>query len=147
MPENDTLTATPARIYVLGDGLTVEVDDCTATLWSRGGVVHVLLSRGPGDMVAMEVDLDLLAAGVLGRVDHGRVTVWSCPEQDVVCLGLRATRHAVVELPYGLVVALLAGPTPTRSALDGLVRDEVPARHRHPGPHRPIRPGRFERGG
>jgi hypothetical protein len=101
------MTAVAGQLYELGDGLAVAVTGCTVTMWSRDGVLDLLLSRGAGDTVGLAVGADLVAAGLGGRVDRGAVTVWPCPGDDVLCIGLRGRRHAVVELPYAAVAAAL----------------------------------------
>ena len=110
MPDRSELAAVPARLFVLGDGLTVEVADCAATLWRRGRdapILHLLLSRGAGDMATLAVDADLVAAGLRGRAEDGPVTVW--PEGELVCIGLTGRRHSVLELPSEPVAGLLEG--------------------------------------
>jgi hypothetical protein len=101
------MTAVAGQVFVLGDGLAVAVTGCTVTMWTRGGVLDLLLSRGADDAVGLAVGADLVAAGLGGRVDRGAVTVWPCPSDDVVCIGVRGRRHAVVELPYAAVAAAL----------------------------------------
>ena len=107
------LTAVPGRLFVLGDTLTVDVVDCTVTLWRRGrDVVDLLLSHGVGDTATAALDADLVAAGLRSRSGAGPVVVWPCPEDGVLCIGLRGRRSSVLELPYEPVAALLAGAGP-----------------------------------
>jgi hypothetical protein len=118
MSESSELAAVPARLFVLGDGLSVEVADCAATMWRRGRdapILHLLLSRGAGDLATFAVDADLVAAGLTGRAEDGPVTVW--PEGETVCIGLTGPRHSVLELPFAPVADLVADVQPTsRSA-------------------------------
>jgi Streptomyces sporulation and cell division protein, SsgA len=107
-PDRSELAAVPARVFVLGSGLDVEVADCVATLWRRGRdapILHLLLSRGVGDTVTVAVGADLVAAGLHGRAEDGPVTVW--PEDDLVCIGLPGPSHSVLELPYESVADLV----------------------------------------
>ena len=112
----DELVRLPARAFVLGDGLEVDVFACTATVWhtrTDPGRLHVLLAGDADDTATIAIDLDLLAGGMNARVDRGRVTVWPCWDDEVVCLGLRGQRHAVVELArpaLANVLADVAGP-------------------------------------
>ncbi len=108
------LTAVRGRVFVLGDRLTVEVIDCSVTLWRRGRdpVLDILLSDGADDTVTAALDADLVAAGLRGPAGDGSVLVWPCPEDGVVCIGLRGQRSSVLELPYEPVAALLAGAGP-----------------------------------
>ena len=48
----------------------------------------------------------------------GRVVVWPCPEDEVLCIGLRGRRASVLELPYEPVAALLAGAGPHDAVRD-----------------------------
>jgi len=103
------LAVVPARLFVLGEGLSVEVADCAATLWRRGReapILHALLSRGTGDMATVAVDADLVAAGLRGRVEDGPITVWT--DGEAVCIGLAGRPHSVLELPSEPVAGLLA---------------------------------------
>jgi hypothetical protein len=128
MTEHEPLTAVAAQVFVLGDGLAVAVTGCTVTMWPRGDVLHLLLSRGAEDTVGLAVGADLVAAGLGGRVDRGTVTVWPCPGDDVLCIGLRGRGHAVIELPYAAVaVALASAADRGRGAADG---SPATARHR-----------------
>jgi hypothetical protein len=118
MSDHSELAAVPARLFVLGDGLTVDVADCAATLWRRGQdapILHLLLSRGAGDTATLAVDADLVAAGLRGRAEDGPVTVWT--DGEAVCIGLTGPRHSVLELPSEPVAGLLADAQPaSRSA-------------------------------
>jgi hypothetical protein len=58
------------------------------------------------------LDADLVAAGLHGRVGDAPVVVWPCPEDGVLCIGLRGQRASVLQLPYEPVAALLAGTGP-----------------------------------
>ena len=117
------LTAVPGRLFVLGDQLTVDVVDCSVTLWRHGRdaqVLDLLLSQGGvEDTATAAFDADLIAAGLHGRARAGSVVVWPCPEDGVLCIGLRGRRASVLELPYEPVAALLAGAGP-----HGVVRAE-----------------------
>jgi Streptomyces sporulation and cell division protein, SsgA len=109
------LTAVPGRLFVLGDRLTVDVVDCAVTLWRRGReapVLDLLLSQGTDDTTTATFDADLIAAGLHGQARAGSVVVWPCPEDGVLCIGLRGRRASVLELPYEPVAALLAGAGP-----------------------------------
>ena len=109
------LTAVPGRLFILGDRLTVDIVDCTVTMWRRGEeipVLDLLLSHGADATTAVALDADLVAAGLRGRTTAGRVVVWPCPEDEVLCIGLRGRRASVLELPYEPVAALLAGAGP-----------------------------------
>ena len=109
------LTAVRGRLFVLGDRLTVEVLDCSVTLWRRGRdapVLDLLLSDDAGDTVTAALDADLVAAGLHGPAGDGSVLVWPCLEDGVLCFGLRGQRSSVLELPYEPVAALLAGAGP-----------------------------------
>jgi hypothetical protein len=109
------LTALRGRLFVLGDRLTVEVIDCSVTLWRRGRdarVLDLLLSDGPDNTVTAALDADLVAAGLHGPVGDGALLVWACLEDGVLCIGQRAQRSSVLELPYEPVAALLAGTGP-----------------------------------
>jgi hypothetical protein len=106
------LTAVPGRLFVLGDRLTVDVLDCSVTLWRCGqdaSVLDLLLSHGAGDTTTAAFDADLIAAGLRGRARAGSVVVWPCPEDGVLCIGLRGRRASVLELPYDPVAELFAG--------------------------------------
>lgn len=109
------LTALRGRLFVLGDRLTVEVIDCSVTLWRRGRdapVLDLLLSDGADDTITAALDADLVAEGLRGPAGDGSVLVWPCLEDGVVCIGLRGQRSSVLELPYEPVAALLAGAGP-----------------------------------
>ena len=109
------LTAVPGRVFVLGDRLTVQVIDCSVTLWRRGRdapILDLLLSHGAGDTVTAVFDADLVAAALRGPAGDGSVRVWPCREDGVLCIGLRGQRSSVLELPYEPVAALLAGAGP-----------------------------------
>jgi len=109
------LTAVPGRLFVLGDRLTVDIVDCAVTMWRRGEeipVLDLLLSHGPDDTTAVALDAELVATGLRGRTTAGRVVVWPCPEDEVLCIWLRGRRASVLELPYEPVAALLAGAGP-----------------------------------
>ena len=111
---HDDLIALPARAFVLGDGLEVGVAACTATVWRPRadlGRLYVLLAGDHDDTATIVVDLDLLTDGMSCRVDRGPVTVWPCWAGDVVCIGLRGSRHAVVELPRPALALFLADVT------------------------------------
>ena len=111
MHPHDELVRLPARAFVLGDGLDVDVFGCTATVWHPRadlGRLHVLLAADADDTATIAIDLDLLTGGMNARVDRGRVTVWPCWDDDVVCLGLRGPRHAVVELARPALANFLA---------------------------------------
>jgi hypothetical protein len=102
MHEHDDRITLPARAFVLGEGLDVDVSACTATVWhprADPGRLHVLLAADADDTATVAIDLDLLTGGMNARVDRGPVTVWPCWDDDVICLGLRGPHHAVVELP------------------------------------------------
>jgi hypothetical protein len=120
MHPHDDLLRLPARAFVLGDGLDVDVFGCTATVWHPRadlGRLHVLLAADADDTATIAIDLDLLTGGMNARVDRGRVTVWPCWDDDVVCLGLRGTQHAVVELPRPALANFLADAGGTANLL------------------------------
>ena len=109
------LIAVPGRVFVLGDRLTVQVIDCSVTLWRRGRdapVLDLLLSDDAGDTVTAALDADLVAAGLHGPVGDGALLVWPCREDGVLCIGMRGQRSSVLELPYEAVAALFAGAGP-----------------------------------
>jgi hypothetical protein len=109
------LTAVRGRVFVLGDRLTVDVIDCSVTLWRRGRdapVLDLLLSHGAGDTVTVAFDADLVAEGMRGPVGDGSLLVWPCLEDGVLCIGMRGQRSSVLELPYEAVAALFAGAGP-----------------------------------
>jgi hypothetical protein len=111
MYPHDDLVALPARTFVLGEGLDVGMCACTATVWHTPadlGRLHVLLATDADDIATIAIDLDLLTGGMSARVDRGPVTVWPCWDDDVVCLGLRGSHHAVVELPRPALATFLA---------------------------------------
>jgi Streptomyces sporulation and cell division protein, SsgA len=116
VPPHDELVRLPARAFVLGDDLDVDVFACTATVWhprTDPGRLHLLLAGDADDTATIAIDLDLLTGGMNARVDRGRVTVWPCWDDEVVCLGLRGPRHAVVEFARPAladVLADVAGP-------------------------------------
>ena len=110
------LTAVPGRLFILGDRLTVQVIDCTVTLWRRAPgrprSSTCLLSHGAGTR-SRRLRRRLVAARAArsGTAD-GSVRVWPCREDEVLCIGLRGRRASVLELPYEPVAALLAGAGP-----------------------------------
>jgi len=107
MQPHDDLVVLPARTFVLGEGLDVGVSACTATVWRPPADperLHLLLAWDVDNTTTIAIDLDLLADGMSACVDRGPVTVWPCRDDDVVCIGLRGSLRAVVELP-GLAVA------------------------------------------
>jgi Streptomyces sporulation and cell division protein, SsgA len=111
------LTAVPGRLFVLGDQLSVDVIDCAVTMWRRGReapVLDLLLSHGAGDTTTAAFDADLVAAGLRGRAGGGPVVVWPCPEDGVLCIGLRGKLASVLELPYEPVAELFADAGPVR---------------------------------
>jgi hypothetical protein len=114
MQPHDDLVALPARTFVLGEGLDVGVSACTATVWHRFADLerlHVLLATDVDGTAAFAIDLDLLTGGMSACVDRGPVTVWPCWEDDVVCIGLRGSLRAVVELPRPALALFLADVT------------------------------------
>ena len=120
MHPHDELVRLAARAFVLGDGLDVDVFGCTATVWHPRadlGRLHVLLAADADDTATIAIDLDLLTGGMNARVDRGRVTVWPCWDDDVICLGLRGPHHAVVELPRPAIANFLADAGGTANLL------------------------------
>jgi hypothetical protein len=105
------LASMPVRTFVLADHPDVEVSTCAGTVWhlpAHPGAVHVLLARDSEDATTVAISLELLTGGIHGRVDRGRTTVWPCGEDDVVCVGMRGPRHAVMELPRTALATFLA---------------------------------------
>jgi len=115
MQPHDDLVALPARTFVLGEGLDVDVSACTATVWRPSADrerLHLLLAWDVDNTTTVAIDLDLLTNGMSAGVDRGPVTVWPCWDDDVVCIGLRGSLRAVVELP-GPALALFLGDATT----------------------------------
>jgi hypothetical protein len=72
-----------------------------------------LLSQdGADDTATAALYADLVTAGLHGRVRDRPMVVWPCPEDGLLCIGLRGQRAGVLELPYEPVAALLAGTGP-----------------------------------
>ena len=114
MQPHDDLVSLPARTFVLGEGLDVGVSACTATVWRPSADlerIHVLLARDVDDTATIAIDLDLLTDGMSACVDRGPVTIWPCWDDDVVCIGLRGSLRAVVELPRPALALFLADVT------------------------------------
>jgi hypothetical protein len=114
MQPHDDLVSLPARTFVLGEGLDVGVSACTATVWRPSADlerIHVLLARDVDDTATIAIDLDLLTDGMSACVDRGPVTVWPCWDDDVVCIGLRGSLRAVVELPRPALALFLSDVT------------------------------------
>ena len=114
MQPHGDLVSLPARTFVLGEGLDVGVSACTATVWRPSADlerIHVLLARDVDDTATIAIDLDLLTDGMSACVDRGPVTIWPCWDDDVVCIGLRGSLRAVVELPRPALALFLADVT------------------------------------
>ena len=114
MQPHGDLVSLPARTFVLGEGLDVGVSACTATAWRPSADlerIHVLLARDVDDTATIAIDLDLLTDGMSACVDRGPVTIWPCWDDDVVCIGLRGSLRAVVELPRPALALFLADVT------------------------------------
>ena len=128
MHPHDDLIALPARTFVLGGGLDVDVSTGTAMVWhpqADRGRLHVLLADDTddngrtGDTAAIAIDLGLLIDGMNAHADRGPVTVWPCWDDDVVCIGLRGPHHAVVELPRPALANFLTDVAAAAETLRG----------------------------